>query len=344
MFDALLKRFGAFRRDTHPGGVRPVEMPRSEAVLTASDAEQPWMDLQALMAIESLELRVQRLVQGIYRGQHRSARRGYSAEFSEYRPYSPGDDLRHLDWRRLARTDRPYLRQYEEESDWGCLVLLDLSGSMGYGSLSHTKADYARTLAGTLGVYLHNQGDPVGLLRLSKDSGDAIPIGRSSKQLSRWWSLLAADPAGRDSSLAQAFETVPVLLKRPGLVVVISDFLSAPQAWAAPLKQLRAARHEVVFFEVLDPHELEFPFDGDTQFQDLETLRQLDVDASRARTDYLERFNAHRKRVADECEEQSVLFIPAHTHTPLEPILRQAISGIGRRGARSSTGQGGPAS
>lgn len=330
MFETLLKGFKAFRRDTTPTAGDSGEGSRRTTPSTHPKWEQPWMDLQALMAIESLELRVQRLVQGIYRGQHRSARRGYSAEFSEYRPYSPGDDLRHLDWRRLARTDRPFLRQYEDESDWGCLVVIDLSGSMAYGSLPHTKADYARTLAGTLGVFLHNQGDPVGLLRLARDSGDAVPPGHSSKQLSRWWALLAADAAGQHSCFSSAFATVPVLLKRPGLVVVVSDFLSDPLTWAAPLRQLRAARHEVVFFEVLDPQELHFDFEGDTQFEDLESSRKLDLDASVARSAYLDRMTAHRQRVAGECEDQSVLLIPAHTHTPIEPVLHQALSGIGK--------------
>ncbi len=307
-----------------------------------SRAEQPWMDLQALMAIDSLELRVQRLVHGVRRGLHRSARRGYSAEFSEYRPYSPGDDLRHLDWRRLARTDRPFLRQYEDESEWGCLVILDLSGSMAFGSLPYTKADYARTLAGTLGVFLHNQGDPVGLLRLARNSGDVVPLGHSPKQISRWWALLAAEPDGMDASLGSAFSSIPVLLKRPGLVVVVSDFLGDPQKWSEPLRQLRAARHEVLFFEVLDPQELEFTFEGDMQFEDLENARKLDLNASKARDAYLQRIQSHRNRVAAECAEQSVLLIPAHTHTPLEPVLRQAISGIAKRRAQKSAGTGGP--
>ena len=94
---------------------------------------RPWLDLPTLMSIQSLELRVRRLVQGLQRGIHRSVRRGYSNEFSEYRPYVPGDDLRHMDWRRMARTDRPYLRQYEDESEWGCLVVMDLSASMAFG-------------------------------------------------------------------------------------------------------------------------------------------------------------------------------------------------------------------
>lgn len=340
MFDALFKSLGALWRDAPAGSGRSGEKAGSEGSGTVPEAGLPWMDLHALMAINSLELRVQRLVQGVYRGQHRSTRRGHSAEFSEYRPYTPGDDLRHLDWRRLARTDRPFLRQYEDESDWGCLVLLDLSGSMAFGSMAHTKADYGRTLAGTLGVFLHDQGDPVGLLRLCRDSKDAIPLSRSSKQLSRWWALLAAGPAGMDSSLASAFDSVPLLLKRPGLVMVVSDFLADPQTWAASVRQLRAARHEVVFLEVLDPHELEFPFQGDTQFQDLENARRLDVDASRARENYLERMQAHRKRLLEACENQSILLIPAHTHMPLEPVLREVLNGIRRHDVRSFKGAG----
>ncbi len=301
----------------------------------------PWMDVSALMAISSLELRVRRLVEGLNRGIHRSARRGYSTEFTEYRPYTPGDDLRHMDWRRLARTDRPFVRQYEEESEWGCLVVMDLSASMGFGSLAHSKADYGRTLAGTLGTFLHGQGDPVGLLRFANALEDAVPVRRLSRQMSRWWPLLAAPPAGGDTALGRALEGAHRMLKRPGLVVVVSDLLAPPGSWSEPLRLLRAARHAVVVFEVLDPQELEFRFEGDTRFEHLEWTLRLDLDASQARAAYLERLAAHREACAALCAGEGVPLLLARTDLPLEPLLRSAFSEIARLRANASGGRKG---
>ena len=301
----------------------------------------PWMDVSTLMAISSLELRVRRLVEGLNRGIHRSARRGYSTEFTEYRPYTPGDDLRHMDWRRLARTDRPFVRQYEEESEWGCLVVMDLSASMGFGSLPHSKADYGRTLAGTLGTFLHGQGDPVGLLRFANALEDVVPVRRFSRQMARWWPLLAAPPAGGGTGLGKALEGAHRLLKRPGLVVVVSDLLAPTNSWSEPLRLLRAARHAVVIFEVLDPQELEFRYEGDTRFEHLESPLRLDLDASQARASYLERLATHREACAALCASEGIPLLSARTDLPLEPLLRSAFSEMARLRPDSSGGRKG---
>ena len=292
---------------------------------------RPWLDLPTLMSIQSLELRVRRLVQGLQRGIHRSVRRGYSNEFSEYRPYVPGDDLRHMDWRRMARTDRPYLRQYEDESEWGCLVVMDLSASMAFGSLSYSKADYGRTLAGTLGAFLHGQGDAVGLLRFAADTGDAVPVRRTQRQMSRWWSLLAAAPGGDGTGLGSALDSAQHLMRRPGLVVVVSDFLAKPEGWREPLGMLRAARHQVVLFEVLDPQEIHFDYQGDKRFEMLEGHRRVDVDATQVREGYLERMRAHRALVRSVAESQGAALFEARTDMPIEPLLRSALSGVANR-------------
>ena len=289
---------------------------------------RPWLDLPTLMAIQSLELRVRRLVQGIQRGIHRSVRRGYSNEFSEYRPYVPGDDLRHMDWRRMARTDRPYVRQYEDESEWGCLVLVDLSASMAFGSSSYNKADYARTLAGTLGTFLHGQGDAVGLLRFADGVGDAVPLRHDQRQMSRWWPLLAAPPSGEGTDLGAALQSALQLMRRAGLVVLISDFLANPESWVESLGMLRAARHQVVLFEVLDPQEIEFSFEGDTRFEMLEGGRVVDVDAAQVRQAYLQRVREHRSSLKSLAATHGALLLEAGTHAPLEPLLRAALAGV----------------
>jgi uncharacterized protein (DUF58 family) len=231
----------------------------------------------------------------------------------------------------MARTDRPYVRQYEEESDWGCLIVIDLSASMAFGSLGHTKADYARTLAGTFASLLHEQGDPVGLLRFAADAGDIVPIRHSPRQMARWWALLDAEPSGSGTSLGRALETAFRLMRRPGLVVVVSDFLTVPDLWSEPLRQLRAARNEVVCWEVLDPQERSFEFEGDTRFEDLETGRKLDLQAASARDAYLERLRAHRESVAAQCDAQGVALLEASTDGAFEPVLRDALDVVARK-------------
>lgn len=297
----------------------------------ADESGRPWLDLPTLMAIQSLELRVRRLVEGMQRGLHRSVRRGYSNEFSEYRPYVPGDDLRHMDWRRMARTDRPYVRQYEDESEWNCLMVLDLSASMAFGSLQYSKADYARTLAGTFGAFLHAQKDAVGLLRYASDCCDAVFASQGRRQLSRWWSLLAAAPSGDKTNLGFALTEAQRLMRRPGLVVVVSDFLTDPENWMSELALLRAGRHQVALFEVLDPQEVEFAYDGETHFEMLEGGKVIDVDATSARGKFLDRMRIHRERVRSLSAAEGAVLFEARTDFPLEPLLRGALENLSKR-------------
>lgn len=319
-----------FRRGGSTGSVRPFSAGAS-AVVDDHATVKPWLDLPTLMSIQSLELRVRRLVQGIQRGIHRSVRRGYSNEFSEYRPYVPGDDLRHMDWRRMARTDRPYVRQYEDESEWGCLVVMDLSASMAFGSLPYSKADYGRTLAGTLGSFMHGQGDAVGLLRFADGAGDAVPVRHNQRQMSRWWPLLAAPPSGAGTGLGSPLEAAQHLIRRPGLVVVISDFLLNPDAWRESLAVLCASRHQVLLFEVLDPQEIEFTYQGDTRFEMLEGRHSVDVNAAQVRDAYLERLKSHRALVRSVAAAQGALLFEARTDMPLEPLLRGALASVANR-------------
>ena len=338
MSDGWFQRL--FGQGTVPGA-GTLRKASADASSGGSAAVVPWMDVSTLMAIGSLELRVRRLVEGLSRGIHRSVRRGYSTEFTEYRPYTPGDDLRHMDWRRLARTDRPFVRQYEEESEWGCLVIMDLSASMGFGSPSHSKADYGRTLAGTLGTFLHGQGDPVGLLRFAEEVGDIVPVRRLARQMARWWPLLAAPPAGDGTVLGKALEGALRLLKRPGLVALVSDLLVPAASWEEPLRLVRAAGHEVIVFEVLDPQELEFGYEGDTRFEHMESALRLDLDAAQVRESYLQKLSAHRAACAALCESEGVPLLPARTDLPLEPLLRSAFSEIARLRPHAGGGQHG---
>lgn len=319
------------------GMAAPRDMAHPQSV--EAGREKPWLDLPVLMAIGSLEIRVQRMLQGLQRGLHRSMRRGYSAEFAEYRAYTPGDDLRHLDWRRMARTDRPYVRQYEDESDWNCLVVLDLSASMAFGTVGYNKAEYARTLAGTFAAALQGQGDPVGFLRFGTAVDGVVPASHAPRQRARWWALLAGQPAGANTRLGEVLEEAQRLMRRQGLVVLVSDLLVPRESWEEALRLLRAAGHEVVVVEVLDPQEIAFEYSGDTRFVGLEEALQLDLDASVVRQRYLEKMQGHRAAVEVLCAREDVLFWRVSTDLPLEPLLREIITRISNRRGRAGTGR-----
>ena len=327
------------KKSVSPSTKRIDGMAASRDVATSKSVEagreKPWLDLSVLMAIGSLEIRVQRMLQGLQRGLHRSMRRGYSAEFAEYRAYTPGDDLRHLDWRRMARTDRPYVRQYEDESDWTCLMVMDLSASMAFGTVGYNKAEYARTLAGTFAAALQGQGDPVGFLRFGTAVEGVVPASHAPRQMARWWALLAGQPAGSKTRLGEVLDEARRMMRRQGLVVLVSDLLVSRDAWEDALRLLRAAGHEVVVIEVLDPQEISFEYSGDTRFVGLEEALQLDLDASAVRQRYLEKMEAHRTAVEALCARESVMFWRVSTDLALEPLLRDIIARISNRRERA---------
>ena len=316
--------FGSFRVAGALGQRMPTVVEEGD-VLT-----KPWMDLGALMAIESLELRVRHVVRGISRGIHRSLRRGTSAEFAEYRPYLPGDDLRHLDWRRMARTNRALVRQYEDEAEWTGMIVVDLSASMELGSAGYSKADYARTFGGTLGMFMQGQGDAIGMVRFGKSVEAVLPATSSVRHRARWWSVLSAAPGGDGSCLGEALDMVRQVQRRPAVVIVLSDFLMPVESWRPACAQLRASGHRVVMVEVLDEQETEFRFEGDTRFEALEGGRVLELDPARVRDAYLDRLREHREAVEGACRGEAGMFWRVGTTSPMEPVMRPLLEELSR--------------
>jgi uncharacterized protein (DUF58 family) len=303
-----------------------------------------YIDPVALLQIGSLELRARAVVEGFFTGLHRSPYHGFSVEFTEYRQYVPGDDPRRLDWRLFARSDRYFVKQYEDETNLRCHLLVDNSRSMAFGSLPHTKADYAKTLAATLGYFLHTQRDAVGLVLVDEQIDEFIPARHRAGQFRRIVHALERPPAGRATHLAAALEQVAQRVHKRGMLVLISDFLAPLDEFATRLTYLQGRGHDVVAFQILDPAELTFSFDEATLFLDLETGRDVYVDPSAARAQYLERFNAHQESLAAIAVERGVALHRVSTETPLENPLReflysrQRAGGAGRRvrGSRSS--------
>src|SRR5580704_15396906 len=255
--------------------------------------EAGFVDPKALMAIRNLELRARVVVEGFWSGLHRSPYHGFSVEFTEYRPYSQGEDTRYLDWRLYARSDRFYLKKFEDETNLRCYLLVDHSRSMSYRSLTYSKSDYARTLAATLAWFLHAQGDAVGLFSFDEQVRDYLPARHRHGHLRQLMLALEREPEGRATNLTEPLRRVAELARKRGLIVLISDLLAPVDELERHLARLTAAGHEMVVFQVLDPNELAFNYDRALLFQDLESRREVYVDPQTARGQDQRRLEAH---------------------------------------------------
>ncbi|MGC4031910.1 MAG: DUF58 domain-containing protein [Tepidisphaeraceae bacterium] len=295
-------------------------VPAAESSLSKSNAAA-FIDPAALMRIKSLQVRARIIVQGFLRGLHRSPNHGFSVEFSEYRQYSPGDDPKYLDWRLYARTDRYFLKRFEEETNLRCHLLLDLSRSMGFGTLAYTKADYARSAAATLAYFLAMQRDAVGLLTFSDSVVDYLPARFRPGHLQRMMAALERSVTGTGTDLVAPLEQVARTVRKRSLLVLISDLLASAEDLVAQLQLLRSQGHEVVVFRVLDPAEVAFSFDMASNFVDLETGRHLYIDPAAARDNYRENFSRHANQIEQACATLGMDVYTFLTSQPLDLAL-----------------------
>jgi uncharacterized protein (DUF58 family) len=294
----------------------------------------------ALMAIKNLELRARIVVEGFWHGIHRSPYHGFSVEFTEYRQYSPGDDPRYLDWRLYARSDRYYIKKFEDETNLRCYLLVDHSRSMEYGSMSYTKSQYANTLAATLAYFLYLQGDAVGLLTFDERIREYLPARHRTGHLRRLM-LQLEDPArGSATDLAAPLKRIVEIVRKRSLMVLISDLLAPVESLEKNLTTLAACGHEIMLFHVLDPAELTFNFNKPVMFHDVESGRDLFIDPAVARREYLKRLSAHNDAAQSACRRLGVGYRRLSTDRPLEltmfDFLRERMQ-RGRFASRFST-------
>src|SRR5688572_10759366 len=293
------------------------------------------VDAHTLMAIRNLELRARIVVEGFWKGIHRSPYHGFSVEFTEYRQYTPGDDPRYLDWRLYARTDRYYIKKFEDETNLRCFLLVDNSRSMTYGSLPWTKAQYAHTLAATLAYFLSKQGDGVGLLTFDDAIREYLPARNRPGHLRHLMLLLEKPAAGTGTDINAALNRIIDVVTRRGLVVLISDFLAPLGSLEKNLGALAAWGHEIVLFQVLDPAELKFTFEQASLFEDVESRRGLYVDPGAARRDYLRRFEAHNAAVQTIADKIGASYVRFGTDRALEIALFDCLRARMERNKRS---------
>ncbi|HXT59263.1 MAG TPA: DUF58 domain-containing protein [Pirellulales bacterium] len=310
-----------------------IQNPKSKV---ENEGRAAFVDPAALMRIKSLELRAKIVVEGFFNGLHRSPFHGFSVEFSEYRQYTPGDDLRYLDWRLFGRSDRYYIKRFEDETNLRCHLLLDMSRSMGFGSLAYDKAEYAKTAAATFAYFLSIQRDAVGLVTFDEQIQEYLPARFRQGHMHRVMLCLERSLAGTATDLGPPLEQIAKTASKRGLIVLISDLLAPIGALETQLGYLRSRGHEVVVLRVLDPAEIDFRFDEAAVFQDLESGREIYVDPLSARERYLERFARHAAEIAAACNRLGIDYYPLSTAQPLELALFDFLHSRLRRGRRTT--------
>jgi len=306
---------------------------------TASAAgNDRWVDMSVLMRIKDLHLRAAAVVDGFHNGLHRSPLHGFSVEFSEYRPYSAGDDPRTIDWKLFARSDRYYLKKFEDETNRRCYVVVDQSKSMEFGSITYAKLEYARTLAATLAYFLTLQRDAIGLLTFDHEIADVLPARFRTGQLKRILSLLGRPPRGTTTDVCAPLNHLAEIVRHRSLIIILSDFLVDPESLRAPLAFLRARRHDVMLIRVLDPSEAELALDKPTMLRDLETGREMFVDPATAKVIYQNRFKKHEQSLVELAGNLGIGWTSLLTKQPMDLALLELLNRQQRphSGSRSS--------
>jgi uncharacterized protein (DUF58 family) len=298
---------------------------------------QRFLDPQVLHGISSLDLVAKTVVDGFVAGLHRSPDFGFSLEFAEYRAYTPGDDLRHVDWNLFARTERCYLKRYRGETNSQLTILLDASNSMKYTSHAVTKMDYARYMAASM-FYLsiHNQHDPAGLIVFDDEVRNFIRPSTRQGQLYRLMAgLEQAEPAAR-TDFAKPLKHFQQFLRRRGIVLVISDFYEEPETIVKAIEPLRFHGSEVVLFHVLDPKEIFPDLRGPAVLVDLETDQRLEVIPDYVKNQYRAKMDNHLQQMKDRAQSAGLGYHLLTTDKPLDRALteyltlRQSSQGFGR--------------
>lgn len=284
--------------------------------------------------LNHLEVTARSVVEGSTIGMHKSPMKGASVEFRQHRAYVAGDEPRRLDWRVLARTDRPYIKEYDEETNLRCMVLLDASGSMAYSSGKHgRKFDAAAKITASLAYLMLRQTESVGLATFNRKIDDWIPPHGSSLQLSNIIDRLErSDPKG-ESGLAQSLHEAADRLDRRSLVVVISDFFAPTRELREGLAHLRHDRHEILAIQVMDVAEERFPFDTWSRFRGLEGETPLLIEPATLRKMYLDNLQTHQRQLTDDCRSLNVAFHTYRTDKPLGDWLTQLLHRRSMRGS-----------
>ncbi|MBI4231372.1 MAG: DUF58 domain-containing protein [Planctomycetes bacterium] len=299
-----------------------------------------YLDPKVLNKVSRLELRARLIVEGFIAGQHKSPYQGFSVEFASHREYVAGDDIRHIDWKVFGKSDRFYIKQYEEETNFRAHLLLDASESMAYASQgAMTKLDYGATMTAALAYLIIQQQDAAGLVVFDKDVRAQLPVSSSPAHLRAILSTLAGTKPGEKTKIASTLHAMAEKLSRKGLVVVVSDLFDDPQEILLGLQHLRHKKHEVILFHLMDRDEVDFPFQQLTRFVGLEGIPPILTQPRALRQAYLDEVTRFREALRKGCRGYNIDYVPVTTDQTLDVVLTAYLAtraGAKARSARSA--------
>ena len=298
--------------------------------MSSSARERQFLDPAVVARLSNLELKARTVVEGFLSGLHRSPFKGFSVEFAEYRQYIPGDDLSTIDWKVYARSDRHYVKKFEEETNLNCHVMLDISGSMAYGSRGITKYEYGQCLAASLAYLMNRQRDAVGLAAFDDRIVTMLPASARPGHLSAMLVTLDRLQLGTETNVSKPLHQLADSLSKRGMVVLISDLLDDPERVIRGLKHFRFRGTDVIVFHVLDPDELAFPFERATRFEDMETRDEVMAVPVVVRDHYLKAIGGLIERYKQELGAAGIDYQLLTTDQPLELALLAYLSTRGR--------------
>jgi len=283
-----------------------------------------------LARVASLKIFAREIVEGFQSGRHRSPHKGFSVDFKEHRPYVRGDELRNIDWKVFGKSDKLFIRQFEEETNLRCHLMVDISGSMAYAGERAdgiTKGEYATRLAACLAYLMLSQQDAVGLVTFDNQPRKHVPTLSRPSHLQAILEALSVPSRNLETDLGETFRRSARKIRQRSLVILLSDAMGEVDSLNRAFAQLRAAKNDVIFFHVLDPDELDFPFTGRVLFRSLE--RESDqrlVESSSIRNRYLDRLASHRQSLKEICRRHRVDLVTLQTDQPYADALAQYVT------------------
>ena len=299
---------------------------------TAATRDLRFLNPAIIARLGTMELKARTVVEGFLSGLHRSPYKGFSVEFAEYRQYLPGDDLSTLDWKVFARSDRYYVKKYEEETNLECHLLLDVSASMAYrGAAPMSKMEYGSVLAASLAFLMHRQRDATGLMAFDEKIAFRLPASARPGHLNALLLGLERIQAGKRSDVGRPLHQLAEALLKRSLVVLISDLLDEPEPIIQGLRHLKFRGSDVIVFQLLDPNELTFPFKGSSKFKDLESDQELVTEPASIRTAYLRELAGLTLKYDRALRGAGIDYVQLDTSQPLDFALLAYLDARSRR-------------
>ncbi|MCH8175313.1 MAG: DUF58 domain-containing protein [Proteobacteria bacterium] len=285
-----------------------------------------FLDPTVLAGLHNLELRARVVVEGFLAGLHKSPHRGFSVEFNDYRHYQRGDDMRHVDWRLYARSGKLYIKQYEDETNVRCVILLDTSASMAYTSGGMSKLDYGLTLASALAYFIARQRDAVGLITFDDQIREYLPAKTRQLHLMRILRALSRVQAGQKTDVVKPLTDLASSLKKKSMVILISDMLDDEERIINTLTNLRAMGNDIITFHIMDDAELNFPFNEASEFIDMENNESYITSPAAIRKAYLKNINEFLAYCKKQCQTNGIDYCLMNTREPLDQALSAYIT------------------